>query len=311
MASGSSRKVVFIAVGANLGIAVTKFVAAWFTRSSGMMSEGIHSLVDTGNQVLLLLGIYRSQKPPDEIHPFGHGKELYFWSLIVAILLFGVGGGMAMYEGIVHILQPKELEDPAFAYVVLLVAAGFEGYSWLAALKAMKHRSTRRSIWRMIRTTKDPAVLTVLLEDSAALTGITVAFLGVYLGHTYDNPYFDGAASIIIGLVLAMVALLLVIESKGLLLGESADPATVAEIRHMVADDPNVIDVITALTMHFGPEEVLLNLEIQFNETVTADGLIGTIDRLEAAIRKRYPEMTRIFIEAAPLSRRRVALPDN
>jgi cation diffusion facilitator family transporter len=306
MASGSSRKVVFIAIAANLGIAVTKFVAAWFTRSSAMMSEGIHSLVDTGNQALLLLGIYRSQKPPDEAHPFGHGKELYFWSLIVAILLFGVGGGMAMYEGLIHILRPEELEDPSFAYIVLLVAAAFEGYSWLAALKTMQRQSGRQSIWRMIRTSKDPAVLTVLLEDSAALTGILVAFLGVYLGHRYENPYFDGAASIIIGLVLAMVALLLVFESKGLLLGESAVSATVAGIRRIVADDPNVRGVIAALTMHFGPKDVLLNLELQFDEALTAEELIGTIDRLEATIRKSYPEVTRIFIEAAPLSRRGV-----
>jgi len=303
MSSASSTRVVIIAVIANFAIAVTKFLVAWFSRSSAMLSEAIHSVVDTGNQLLLLLGIYRSRQSPDETHPFGYGKELYFWSLIVAILLFGIGGGMAIYEGVTHLLNPKPLRDPTWAYVVLGVAGLFEGYAWFAALKAIRAGKERRGVWQLIRGSKDPAVVTVLLEDSAALTGLLVAFLGIFLGHRLNNPYLDGAAAVIIGLMLCFVALVLVRESKGLLLGESADPDAVAGIRKLIADDPAVRRVIHVLTMHFGPQDVLVNLEIQFQDKISAQELVAGVDRLEAAIKLQYPHMKRIFIEAAPFRR--------
>lgn len=303
MSSASSKKVVYFAVGANFSIAVTKFVAAYSSGSSAMLSEAIHSVVDTGNQLLLLLGIHRSQKPPDASHPFGYGKERYFWGLIVAVLLFGMGGGMAVYEGIIRLLRPTPLEDPTWAYIVLGAAAVFEGIAWHMALKEVLARGKGESIWRSIRDSKDLSVITVLLEDTAALLGLLIAFLGIFFGHLLDNPYLDGLASVMIGLVLAVVALILLWESRELLLGESADPEVVAGIRRLTVDDPDVVGVNHVLTMHFGPNEVLLNLELQFRNDISADDLVSTVVRLEKAIREQHPFVQRIFIEAAPFRR--------
>lgn len=219
-----SRKVVYAATAANLGIAATKFIAAALSGSSAMLSEAIHSVIDTGNQLLLLFGLHRSQLPPDELHPFGHGKELYFWSLIVAVLLFGVGGGMALYEGIEHALTPRALENPFWAYVVLAVAAVFESCSLIVAVRELLRRRGPRAFWLRVHRSKDPSVYTTFYEDLAALAGLVVAFLGVYLGHRLHQPYFDAAASMLIGIILCAVALTLVYESRGLLIGESASP---------------------------------------------------------------------------------------
>ena len=206
MSSASSTKVVLVAIGANFSIAITKFVAAFLSGSSAMLSEAIHSLVDTGNQTLLLLGITFSKRPSDETHPFGYGKERYFFTLIVAVLLFGMGGGMAIYQGITHLIRPTPLENPMYAYGVLLFAAIFEGYTWMVALKEVRSRSNGRSVWKMIRDTKDLSVVTVLLEDTAALSGVLVAFLGIFFGHLLNNPYLDGLASLVIGIMLCFVA---------------------------------------------------------------------------------------------------------
>ncbi len=300
MSTSSSKKVVYAAVAANLGIAITKFVAAYFTMSSAMISEGIHSLVDTGNQGLLLLGMRMSRTPPDEEHPFGHGKELYFWSLIVAVLLFGIGGGMAIYEGITHLIHPAELQRPYWALGVLAVATIFEGTSWIVAFREMKTKTDISSIWRSVRVSKNPAIFTVLLEDTAALVGLVLAFLGVALGHYYQNPYFDGAASVLIGLTLCLVALILVRESKGLLVGESASPETVAAIRSIVSADPAVSAVPRILTMHLGPTEVLLNLDIEFRSHLAAAEMLTAITRVEKAIQAKYPGVRHIFVEATP-----------
>lgn len=295
---------IYGAMAANLAIAATKFAAAAFTGSSAMISEGIHSLVDTGNQLLLLLGLHRSKRPADASHPFGHGKELYFWSLIVAVLLFGVGGGMSVYDGIYFLLHPHPLESATWSYVSLAIAFVFEGISWLLAMRQLRPLIRGRGVWKALRTSKDPSILILFFEDSAALAGLVLAFLGIFLGHLWKTPAADAVASILIGLLLATVASLLIHESKGLLLGESADPEVLKDIREIVAADPAVTRVHHPLTMHLSPEEVLLNLEIDFRTGLPPGQITESINRLEQEIRRRHPEVQRIFIEARALGGR-------
>jgi cation diffusion facilitator family transporter len=289
------------AMAANVLIAATKFVAASFTGSSAMLSEGIHSVVDTGNQVLLLLGLRRSRKPADESHPFGHGKELYFWSLIVAVALFGIGGGMSIYEGLNHLRHPHPLEDPRWGYGVLAACFLFEGVSWIVAFRALREKVSRQGFWRSVHRSKDPSVITVLFEDSAALVGLVIAFAGLFLSHRFRNPALDGIASIAIGLLLAVVALFLAYESKGLLVGESAQPEVVQSIRELASAVPAVDRVRHLLTMHLGPENVLLNLEVDLKPGLSAAEAAETLHRLERDIRERHPEVHRIFVEVSAL----------
>ncbi len=296
--SSESALTVYAAIAANFVIAIAKFAAAAVTGSSAMLSEGIHSVVDTGNETLLLLGLERSRKPPDELHPFGYGKEIYFWSLIVAVLLFGIGGGLSVYEGIAHIRRPEELQSPFWNYVVLGVALVAEGFSWWIALRQlMKDRTSKVGVFRAFGQSKDPAVFVVVGEDTAALLGILVAAAGVYLSHRLQAPWIDGAASIVIGLILAAVAVMLVYESRALIVGEAADPILVRDVHAIVARDPAVLRTRPPLTMQMSPDEVLLNMDIQFRRDLSADALIAAIDRIEAAIRKQHPSVSRIFLE--------------
>ena len=269
-----------------------------------MLAEGIHSLVDTGNEMLLLLGIHRSAKPSDELHPFGHGKELYYWSLIVAIILFGIGGGMSVYEGITHILHPGEIHDPTWNYAILGIAFLAEGASWTIALREFLGKKHRKNFWTAFRASKDPSVYTVLSEDTAALAGILVAFLGIFFGHQLESPYPDAVASVIIGVILGAVAALLAYESKGLLVGESADPSVVSRIREIAVNDPGVHRVQRLLTMHLGPDQVLLNMDLEFSSDLAALDLPQVIARLEKRIRREYPQIQRIFIEVEPFPHR-------
>ncbi len=305
MATDSSKKIIFVAMGSNLAIAITKFIAAAFTGSSAMISEGIHSVVDTIDQLLLLLGISRSQKPADDSHPFGYGQELYFWTFIVAILIFAIGGGMSIYEGITHLINPSPLEDPMWNYIVLGMAILFEGFSWTVALKEFLPTKGKQNFWEAIKNSKDPTVFTVLFEDSAAILGLIVALTGIFLGHLFNNIYFDGIASIIIGIILAIVAVVLAIESKGLLVGESANPQTIDSIRSLSKTEPGVKEVMRILTMQLAPQEVLLNLEIQFSRNLTGEEIASTVDNLEAKIRQKHPEIKQIFVEAKSLAANR------
>lgn len=307
MATDSSRKTIFAAMGSNLAIAITKFIAASITGSSAMISEGIHSVVDTGDQLLLLLGISRSQKPADESHPFGYGQELYFWTFIVAILIFAIGGGMSIYEGITHLINPSPLEDPMWNYIVLGMAILLEGYSWTVALKEFLPTKGKQNFWQAIKNSKDPTVITILFEDTAAILGLFVALIGIFLGHLFNNVYFDGIASIIIGIILAIVAVVLARESKGLLVGESADPQTIANIRSLSKTEPGVKEVIRVLTMQLAPQEVLLNLEIQFYGNLTGEEIALTVESLEVKISQKHPEIKQIFIEAKSLTAARKA----
>jgi len=302
MSSGSAKKTIYAAMAANFAIAIIKFIAASITGSSAMLSEGIHSVVDTGNELLLLLGIRLSKKPADDSHPFGYGPELYFWTLIVALFIFAIGAGMSIYEGINHLQQPEPLTDPFWNYVVLGLAVIFEGYSWNIALQAFLASKNEGNLWKAIRASKDPIVFTILLEDTAALIGLFVAFLGVFSGHLLNNVYLDGVASIVIGVILTGIAILLASESKGLLIGEGANPETIASIANITTEDPAVEKVIRVLTLHFGPEEILLNLEIQFIEELETEELAIAVERLETAIRSQHSEVQNIFIEAKSIS---------
>jgi cation diffusion facilitator family transporter len=284
-------------MGANLGIAVVKFVAAALTGSSAMLSEGIHSVVDTGNQALLLVGLRRSEKPPDDEHPFGYGRELYFWSLIVAVLLFGVGGGMGIYEGVTHLQHPQPLEDPFWAYVVLGIAGLFEAVSWVLAFRALWKQRRGRSLWRTVRDSRDPSVFTVVFEDTAALLGLLAAFLGVWLGHRLANPYFDGGASIVIGGILCVTALVLIRESKALLIGEAAAPATVSSIRTLAGADARVDAVQRVSTMVLGRSEILLAIDIRFKPGLSLQQLALAVRDVQQAVRDRHPDVKRIFVE--------------
>jgi cation diffusion facilitator family transporter len=308
--SGSAKKTIYAAMTANFAIAVTKFIAASNTGSSAMLSEGIHSVVDTGNQLLLLLGIRLSKKPADDSHPFGYGQELYFWTLIVALFIFAIGGGMSIYEGITHIRHPEPLSDPLWSYAVLGLAVVFEGYSWNIALQEFLASKNEANIWTAIRASKDPTIFTILYEDTAALIGLLVAFIGVFSGHLLGNIYLDGVASIVIGVILCGVALLLATESKGLLIGEGANPETVASIKKITNEDPAVQRVIKVLTLHLGPQEVLLNLEIEFIEDLETEELASAVERLETSINSRHSEVQNIFIEAKSISASRKALVD-
>ena len=301
--SGGEREwVVYAAIVGNVGIAISKFAAAAFTGSSSMIAEGIHSSVDTANDCLLILGIHRSQRPPDPTHPFGHGKELYFWTLLVAVFIFGVGGGMGLYEGITHLIHPEKLESPTWNYVVLGIAAVLEGTTWTIALRNfLKVKPPKASIVHAVHTSKDPTVFSVLFEDSAALAGLLLAFLGVFLGHLFDNPYLDGVASIGIGLVLAAVAGWLAWESKGLLVGESAKSDEVEAIRKAIDADPDVSAARPPMTMYLGPEQILVNLDVNFRDGLDADGIEAAVRRLETAIREKVPRANRIYIEANAL----------
>ncbi len=301
-----SKTAIFAAIIGNLLIAVTKFIASVLTGSSAMLSEGIHSVVDTGNGLLMLYGIYKSGKPPDETHPFGHGREIYFWSLMVAISIFAVGGGVSVYEGISHLQQPVEISNPVWNYAVLGFSVVFEGISWFYGWKAFRKTRQGNSILKTIHVSKDPTSFTVVLEDTTALIGLAIAFLGVFFGQAFNFPYFDGIASVLIGILLCFVALLLGYETKGLLIGEAVDKQTLHGIRRIAEAEPKVEKSLKVLTIYFGPKEVLLTLELRFVKKISATDLRVAIRRIELAVKKKYPEITRVYFEAESLSVREI-----
>jgi len=300
----SSKFAIYGAIAANIAIAASKFVAAAFTGSSAMLSEGIHSLVDSGNGLLILHGIRQAEKPADARHPFGRSKELYFWALIVAILVFSVGGGMSFYEGIEHIKHPAPITDPTWNYWVLGLSLVFEGISCFLAFKAFNADRGDAGFWKTLRRSKDPSVFAILLEDLAALLGLVIALVGVYFGHLLNNPYLDGAASLAIGVLLVLVALFLIYKTKRLLVGTGVDDETADTIEALVRAQPNIDQVGPPLTSYLGPADVILALDVEFAHHLTANEIELTIDKLQDVIRARYPEMKRIFIEAKSLSSR-------
>ncbi len=297
MATGS-KKVIYAALAGNALIAITKFIAATITGSSAMLSEGIHSLVDTGNQVLLLNGLKRAQKPPDKNFPFGYGKEIYFWSFVVAILIFGLGAGISIYEGIIHLLHPEPVKTPYINYIVIGLAMIFEGFAWYFAFKEFTKSKGKWSYLTAVQRAKDPSIFVILFEDSAAMIGLVVAFLGIFLGQITGIVYFDGAASIVIGLILAGTATWLAYETKGLLIGESANESKIEGIRELASSYIVVEHVNEVLTLHMGPEYILVNISLDFDNSATADKVEKTIEQLDSDIKRNYPLVKRVFVEA-------------
>jgi len=307
--AGSSNKAIWSAIIANSAIAVSKFVAAFFTGSSSMMSEGIHSLVDTGNGILLLFGIRSSKKPADHKHPFGYGQEAYFWSFVVAILIFALGGGIALYEGIVHLIHPKELKNLKWSYVVLGLAILFEGYALSVALKQFNKTRGNKSFYRALVDSKDTTTAAVVIEDTAALLGLTIALICLGLNQLTGIVYFDGLGSVLIGLLLISVSLFFAIECKGLLIGEGLLPENIAKIEKILKEEPNVNSNARPLSLYFGPQEILLNLDVNFKDTLSLTEIEDTIDRIESNIRKVLPGVNKIFIEAESIKRNSPAKP--
>lgn len=296
--AGSSKKVIYAALLGNTAIAITKFIASAISGSSAMLSEGIHSLVDTGNQVLLLYGMKRSARPADARFPFGHGKEIYFWSFIVAILIFALGAGISIYEGIDHIYHPATLGDPTINYIVLGLAMLFEGFAWYFALAEFTKAKGRWGYIEAVQRGKDPTMFVVLFEDSAAMLGLLVAMTGIVLSQVTGNPVFDGIASVVIGLILAGTAIWLAYETKSLLIGESANVDVVKRIRELAAEMQEVNHVNEILTMHMGPDFILVNISLNYNETLEAGDMETANYWLDAAIKREFQNVKRVFIEA-------------
>jgi cation diffusion facilitator family transporter len=297
MASASSIKVVIAALIGNSLIAITKFSAAFYTGSSAMFSEAVHSVVDTGNQALLLFGIRRSGRPADEKHPFGYGKEVFFWAFVVAILLFAIGAGVSIYEGIHRLHAPEPVSSPFINYIVLGLAMIFEGAAWWVAYKEFNRIRGTRSWFRAVIEVKDPSILTVLMEDSAAMLGLFIAFIGIFLSDVLDMPMLDGVASILIGCILAGAAALLAFETKALLIGEAASPEVVSAVRRIAGAEESISRTNEILTMHVGPEDILVKLSVDFRDGVPSEAVEATISRMERQIKEAFPRVTRVFIE--------------
>ena len=308
-----SRRVIYAALAGNLAIALTKFAAAAFTGSSAMLSEGVHSLVDTGNGGLLLYGMHRAARPPDRTHPLGHGRELYFWSFIVALLVFALGAGVSFYEGVIHIMAPEPVVNARVNYIVLGLSFLFEGSSWLVALKEFRREKGRQGWLEAVQLSKDPSVYTVLFEDSAALLGLIVAFAGILSAELLEIPELDGVGSIGIAIILGATAIFLARESKGLLLGEPASPEVQKKVLAIAQEDPAVQRANGILSVHIGPEEIVAGLSIEFEDHLTAPEIEACVERLEARLKKEMPEITRLFVKpqtAGTWERRRKAIAD-
>lgn len=290
------NRTLWIAFAANMGVAAAKFVAAAITGSSAMLTEGVHSVVDSVNELLLVYGSARSRKPPDVYHPFGYGREIYFWSFVVAVLVFALGAGVSIYEGIMHIAHPQRDVSPLVAYAVLLAALLLEGWSTLVAARDFRKAKGNDGWLEAIRRSKDPPSFIVLLENGAAIGGIVAAATGVFLTTVTRNPFYDGAASIVIGALLGLTALVLAVESKGLLIGESADPRLVADIRELARHSEGVIAAGEVLTIHSAPDVITAMVSVDFDDKISAGDVERIVCEIEREASKRWPQVTRLYI---------------
>ncbi|HEY8149770.1 MAG TPA: cation diffusion facilitator family transporter [Vicinamibacteria bacterium] len=293
----SSTKVIYAALLGNLLVAVTKFVAAALTGSSAMLSEAVHSLVDTGNEVLLLHGLRRAARPADQAHPFGHGREIYFWSFVVALSVFALGAGVSVYEGILHILDPEPITRPAVNYVVLALALVFEGASWRVAYREFRGEIGEQSFLEAARRSKDPTTFMVLFEDTAAVLGLLIAFAGTMAAQVLDRPVLDGVASILIGILLGLVAAFLGRESKGLLIGEPAQSEVTDAICAIVAREPGIERANGLFTVHVGPRQVVAGISVDFRDDLTARQVEDIVAAMESRVRKAHPEIVSLMIK--------------
>lgn len=298
MSAQGSKKVILAAFVGNGLIAITKFSAATLTGSSAMFSEAVHSVVDTGNQLLLLHGMKRAARPADARHPFGYGREVYFWAFVVAIMIFATGSGVSFYEGIEKLRHPEPLRDAYINYIVLALAIVFEGASWWIAYREFSRHRRGRGYFRTLRESKDPTLFTVLMEDSAAMLGLLIALAGVAAAEWLAMPALDGVASVLIGVILAAIAAFLAFETKGLLIGEAASADVIAAVRRIVGAEHGIERINEVLTMHMGPRDILLNLSVDFHAEQSSNEVESTISRLERRITKTLPEIKRVFIEA-------------
>ena len=292
----ASTRTLVIALLANLGIAVSKFVAAAITGSSAMLTEGVHSVVDSTNQLLLMWGRHAAKRAPDALHPFGYGRELYFWSFVVAVLVFALGAGVSVYEGIIHIAHPEEAVSPLIAYGVLLVAFILEGWSTVEAFREFKAAKGRLTWFQAIRRSKDPPAFIVLLENGAAMAGIIAAAIGLALSQLTGDPFYDGAASVVIGLILGVTAFVLAFESKGLLIGEAADPDLVQSLHDLACGKSGVVGVGDVLTVHSSPDEITVMMNVDFRDDVPAGEVERIVCAVEDEARKRWPQVRRLFV---------------
>ncbi|HSQ98388.1 MAG TPA: cation diffusion facilitator family transporter [Sphingomicrobium sp.] len=300
MAEHSSRTAVIAALAGNIAIAVTKGFAAAFSGSSAMLSESVHSLVDSLNELLLLYGQHRSRKAPDRLHPLGYGREIYFWSFVVSLLVFALGAGISIYEGVIHVRNPEPMTDPRLNYVVYGASALFEGISWGFGWSAFKRVRGDKPILAAVEASKDPPTFMVLFEDSAALVGLAIAALATALSIAFAAPWIDGAGSILIGLVLAVVAVLLARETKDLLIGERAIPELSQSIREVAERQPGVIGVEGILTSQLGPEQVIANVGLEFADDLRTSDIERLIGKIETELRTRHPELFRVFVRPHP-----------
>jgi cation diffusion facilitator family transporter len=296
LSAGHDNRTLLIAFGANLGIAVSKFAAAAITGSSAMLTEGVHSVVDSTNQLLLIWGRRQSRKPPDKYHPLGHGREIYFWSFVVAVLVFALGAGVSIYEGIIHIQHPEHAMSPLIAYAVLLVAFLLEGWSTLAAFREFKESKGDIGWFEAIRRSKDPPTFIVLLENGAAMAGIVAAAIGLALAQATGNPFYDGAASVVIGIILGFTAMVLAYESKGLLIGEAADPEIVRGLRQLACDKDGIVGVGHVLTVHSAPDQITAMINVDFRDTISAADVERIVRDVEKEAHHRWPKVRRLFI---------------
>lgn len=303
MSDGSTRSI-YAAMAANVAIGIAKFAGAAVSGSSAMLSEGIHSVVDSVNEVLLLYGLNQSQREPDEDHPLGHGQEIYFWSLMVAVLIFALGGGVSIYEGLKAFQNPVESTNAIVSYGVLAAAAVFEGAALFVSIREFNKERPKQdtNFWQALRRSKNPASFVVIFEDTAALLGIAVALSGVFLTELTGETVYDGLASILIGVILTIVAIVLVTETKGLLTGESASPEVRESIKGIVLEDEAVVKIDYPITLHLGPTDIFLALNIEFQDDLSSDQIEAAIRRIEAAIRTSHEEVKRIFIEARSIT---------
>lgn len=291
-----SNRTLWIAFAANMGVAAAKFFAAAISGSSAMLTEGVHSVVDSVNELLLVYGRWRSRKPPDVYHPFGHGREIYFWSFVVAVLVFALGAGVSIYEGILHIANPEEPVSPLVAYLVLFAAFLLEGWSTIVAVRDFSKAKGDAGWVEAIRRSKDPPSFIVLLENAAALAGIAAAAIGVFLTERTGNPIYDGAASIVIGAILGLTAIVLAHESKGLLIGEAADPRLVSGIRELARRHEGVEEAGEVLTIHSAPDVITAMVSVDFNDSISAGDVERIVCEIEQEASKRWPQVTRLYI---------------
>jgi len=293
----SSKKAVYAALAGNLLVAATKLFAAGWTGSAAMMSEAIHSLVDSGNEVLLLYGLHRAARRPDAQHPLGYGRELYFWSFVVALLIFALGAGVSVYEGVRHILHPEPISNPIVNYVVLALAFLFEGSSWMVSWRQFRAAKGSLGYYEAVRLSKDPPSFMVFFEDSAALVGILIAGLGTFAAVELRQPLFDGLASILIGLVLGAIAFLLARESKSLLIGEHADRELSDSILHVAGAEKSITRANGVLTMQLAPDQIVAALSLDFEDHLTAAQIEEAVVEIERKVRESHPQVVALFIK--------------